>query len=167
MQFQDVDFKAVIEQAIESVTPIAEEKFVHLAAKVSDAPAIGVGDPVRLLQLFTNLLTNAIKFTPENGEVVITLHSTSGSIQVQVKDNGIGIEADFLPRVFEPFAQEDSSSTRTYSGLGLGLAIVRRLTEMHNGSIDVESAGRGKGTTFTLHFPARPAGEQPLPANGP
>jgi CheY-like chemotaxis protein len=115
------------------------------------------GDPERLQQVIWNLLSNAIKFTPEGGRVEIRSRWVDSSIEVSVADNGQGISADFLPYVFERFRQADVSTTRAHGGLGLGLAIVRHLIEIHGGNVHAQSAGLGKGTTFTIRLPGRPA----------
>jgi signal transduction histidine kinase len=112
-----------------------------------------LGDPNRLHQLFSNILSNAIKFTRENGRITIRLESTDQTAQVQIADTGIGIEPEFLLRMFDPFVQADSSNTRSYPGLGLGLAIARHIVNLHHGNIRAESAGRGQGTTFTITLP--------------
>jgi CheY-like chemotaxis protein len=100
-----------------------------------------------------NLLTNAIKFTPPGGQVEVWLESVGSHAQIQIQDTGIGIRADFLPYIFDRFRQADTSTTRSYSGLGLGLAIVRHLVELHGGTVQAASPGEGKGATFTLHLP--------------
>src|SRR5580698_10728618 len=111
------------------------------------------GDDGRLQQVVTNLLTNAIKFTPKLGRVTVSLALTDGHAVIRVKDTGMGIEAAFLPTVFDRFTQQNSSSTRAYGGLGLGLAIVRHLVELHEGSVLAESLGSGMGATFTVTLP--------------
>jgi signal transduction histidine kinase len=150
-----VDLKDLIEQCLDTMRPQASEKGIEFLWYFSKGQVFVEGDPIRLQQLITNLISNAVKFTPANGSVTLTLTPTGDSVRLTVKDTGIGIEPEFLPRIFEPFVQEDSSNTRAYSGLGLGLAIVRRLAELHKGQIQVASAGRGKGTTFTLTLPVK------------
>jgi CheY-like chemotaxis protein len=126
-------------------------------------------DPIRLQQILWNLITNAIKFSPDGSKVLVKLNrvqSVSGDIiQFQVSDNGKGIKPDFLPFVFERFTQVDSTSTRAYGGLGLGLAIVRKLVEMHMGTISVESLGDNRGSTFTVSLPAKPELPSQKPVN--
>ena len=158
LDLQPVDLRETVEHSLDTIRPLADEKGVRLNSDISNAPATVEGDPMRLQQLLTNLLSNAVKFTPKNGTITVGLDRTSDSARIIVKDTGIGIPAEFLPRIFDPFVQEDSSSTRSYSGLGLGLAIVRRLVELHNGQIQVESAGRGHGATFTVTLPVKLAG---------
>jgi CheY-like chemotaxis protein/anti-sigma regulatory factor (Ser/Thr protein kinase) len=112
-----------------------------------------LGDPLRLQQIVWNLLANAVKFTPTGGRVSVRLTSTDAALEIIVTDTGAGIPAHFLPHVFERFRQADSSSTRTHGGLGLGLAIVRHLAELHGGSVRAESPGEGQGSTFTVTLP--------------
>jgi hypothetical protein len=111
------------------------------------------GDPDRLRQIIWNLLTNAIKFTPEGGRVEVGLERTGSHVEVTISDTGQGIAPEFLPHVFERFSQSDSSSTRRHGGLGLGLSIVRQLVELHGGTVTATSAGRGEGTTFKVIIP--------------
>jgi len=123
------------------------------------------GDAVRLQQVVSNLLTNAIKFTLERGQVTVTLRESLGSALLTVSDTGMGIAAEFLPYVFNRFSQEDGSNTRSFGGLGLGLAIVRHLVETHGGTVRAESPGPGKGATFSVTLP-RMAGN-PTPNERP
>jgi signal transduction histidine kinase/DNA-binding response OmpR family regulator len=144
----------VIESAIEVVRSAADSKRIILStAYNSDIESI-ICDPQRLQQIVWNLLTNAIKFTPNDGQVSITLDRQDSLIRLVVTDTGTGIAPEFLPFVFDRFRQEDSSSTRMHDGLGLGLAIVRNLTELHGGSVSVESGGPAKGSAFTVILPA-------------
>jgi CheY-like chemotaxis protein len=113
------------------------------------------GDPDRLQQVVWNLLSNGVKFTPEGGRVRVLLDSEGGHARITVSDNGPGIAGAFLPHVFEPFRQADGTITRNYGGLGLGLAIVRRLVELHGGRVRAESAGPGQGAAFEVRFPLR------------
>jgi CheY-like chemotaxis protein/anti-sigma regulatory factor (Ser/Thr protein kinase) len=110
-------------------------------------------DPGRVQQIVTNLLSNAIKFTPHNGHVRVELHNLDDRVEVSVADTGKGISVDFLPRIFERFSQAENTNTRTHGGLGLGLAIVRHLTELHGGSVRAQSDGEDKGSTFTITLP--------------
>jgi signal transduction histidine kinase/FixJ family two-component response regulator len=155
MDIEDVDIKTILEQTMEAMRPLAEAKRIDLAAEIAGQSGIVAGDPNRLHQILSNLVSNAIKFTPEGGQVAVTLDSTDERVVVQIKDTGIGIGPEFLPRAFEPFVQADTSNTRSYPGLGLGLAIVRHLVELHGGQIGVTSEGRGHGATFTVTLPAR------------
>jgi CheY-like chemotaxis protein len=111
------------------------------------------GDAARLQQIVWNLLSNAVKFTPTGGQVEVQLERIGNQAQIQVKDTGKGIKPEFLPHVFEYFRQEDGTTTRQFGGLGLGLAIVRHLSELHGGIVGVDSSGEGLGATFTVSFP--------------
>jgi PAS domain S-box-containing protein len=164
----------VLEAVLETLQPLADAKSIHLITDWdADVDRI-FGDPERLRQVVWNLLTNAIKFTPQNGQVQISLKRVKGDaktvtassetscealvgspecLQIQVIDTGIGIHPDFLPYVFDRFRQEDSTTTRSHGGLGLGLAIVRHLVELHDGTISVKSEGQNKGATFTVNLP--------------
>ena len=132
---------------------MAEAKSISLTVELGDDPAILIGDRARLQQVVWNLLSNAIKFTPEGGAMRVSLDVTESRMELVVSDTGVGIAPAFLPHVFERFRQEDASARRTHGGLGLGLAIVRHLTEMHGGSVAAVSAGEGKGATFVVRLP--------------
>jgi PAS domain S-box-containing protein len=143
----------VIEAALETMRPAAEAKNISLEIK-SNAPVSHIsGDPNRLQQVVWNLLSNAIKFTPNGGRVTVELERANGTVEIRVSDTGIGIREDFLPYVFDRFRQADASSIRKFGGLGLGLAIVRHIAEMHGGTVSVFSTGENKGTTFTIQLP--------------
>jgi PAS domain S-box-containing protein len=143
----------VIEAAIDSVRLTAESKGLELETELEESQELVCGDPYRLQQVVWNLLSNALKFTPQGGRVVVRVEHTSAYARIQVIDTGIGISQDFLPYVFDRFRQEDSTTTRSYGGLGLGLAIVRHLVELHDGRVHAESEGEGKGATFTVELP--------------
>ncbi len=157
LQFQDVEMTEIIEQAIDTLRPIAQEKGIDLIKNIANPNAVVEGDSTRLQQLLTNLLSNAVKFTHAGGAVTVSLESSLDSVTVRVQDTGIGIEADFLARIFDPFVQVDSSNHCKYHGLGLGLAIVRRLTELHRGTVEARSGGLGQGTTFIVTLPPKRA----------
>ncbi|HEX7176604.1 MAG TPA: PAS domain S-box protein [Pyrinomonadaceae bacterium] len=151
-----LDPGSFIDSAIEAVRPAAEAKGVRVQ-KIMDTGAVSVaGDPVRLQQVFWNLLTNAIKFTPRGGRVQIRLERVNSHIEIAVADTGAGITPEFLPHVFDRFRQADQKTTRRYGGLGLGLSIVRHLVELHGGTVRAESAGEGQGSTFTVLLPVAP-----------
>ncbi len=153
LDVQAIDLADVVQAAVESAQPMAATRGVRLS-KVIDAGAGKMnGDPARLQQVITNLLSNAIKFTPVGGNVRVQLAQTPNDIQVIVRDNGSGIAPDFAPFLFDRFAQAEPSHTRRFGGLGLGLSIVKQLVEMHGGSVVAESAGLGKGSTFTVSLP--------------
>ena len=156
LDVREIDPSSFIESAIEAVRPAAEAKEVRLQ-KVMDTGVISIaGDPGRLQQVVWNLLSNAIKFTPKGGRVQIRLERVNSHIEIVVTDTGSGIKADFLPHVFERFRQADQATTRQHGGLGLGLAIVRHLIELHGGTVQVESAGEGQGATFRVKLPLVP-----------
>ncbi|MFZ5895761.1 MAG: ATP-binding protein [Myxococcota bacterium] len=148
-----VEIATIVDEAIESVRPAATAKGLLLSQTV--VPHVGpiLGDPDRLRQVVWNLLTNAVKFTPKGGSVHVNVERNESSITVAVSDTGQGIPPEFVSHVFEQFRQADSTTTRKHGGLGLGLAIVRSLVELHGGSVRAESEGLGKGATFTVSLP--------------
>ena len=156
LDVQPVDLTAVIHAAIDSVRLAADAKSIHLATILDSLGGPVSGDPTRLQQIIWNLLSNAIKFTPKAGRVQVQLERVNSHLEVTVSDNGIGISPEFLPHVFDRFRQADSTLTRLHGGLGLGLAIVRHLVELHGANIEAHSDGVGKGTTFTMRFPLMP-----------
>jgi PAS domain S-box-containing protein len=144
----------VVHAALEVARPAAGAKHVELRSQF-DHPVVTVeGDAGRLQQVLTNLLSNAIKFTPENGRVEASVAVIGQHVRLVVRDSGIGIAADFLPHVFDRFSQADTSTTRRTGGLGIGLALVRHLVELHGGTVRAESAGEGQGAAFTIDLPA-------------
>ena len=156
MDVRPSDPNAFIDAAVDAVRPAAEAKGVRVQ-KVIDTGAISIpGDPVRLQQVVWNLLSNAIKFTPRGGRVQIRSERVNSHLEIVVSDTGQGITADFLPHVFDRFRQADQKTSRQHGGMGLGLAIVRHLVEMHGGTVSAESEGEGKGATFTVTLPITP-----------
>jgi len=143
----------VLEAVVETVLPAAQSKGIALELVFRSSIGAVMGDPDRLQQVVWNLLANAIKFTPRGGRVEVRLQEGEAWAQIQVSDTGEGISAEFLPYVFERFLQADSTSTRSYGGLGLGLAIVRYLVELHGGTVQAASPGEGQGATFTVYLP--------------
>jgi PAS domain S-box-containing protein len=156
-----VDLSAVIEGALDSVRHAADAKGVRLVTEIARTVGPFEGDPDRLQQVAWNLLANAIKFSTRGGTVRVRLRQDADHAEISVQDDGLGIKPEFLPHVFERFRQADSSSTRPHGGLGLGLAIVRHLVELHGGSVDVSSAGEGKGATFTVRLPLQEGNAEP------
>ncbi|MFN6514695.1 MAG: response regulator [Nostoc sp. CreGUA01] len=148
-----VDLATIIRAAMETVRLSAEAKLIQIYSALDPAVGQVFGDAGRLQQIVWNLLSNAIKFTPEGGQVEIYLEQIDFQVQIRVKDTGKGISPDFLPYVFETFRQADSATTRKFGGLGLGLAIVRYLVEMHGGIVLAESLGEGHGATFIVRLP--------------
>ena len=153
MELRSVSVAACVQAAVEGVTSAVEAKELELEVELDLSLPPVPGDPVRLQQVVSNLLTNAIKFTPARGRVRLTVEAAGDRAQIRVADTGVGIDADFLPRLFGSFSQEDRGETRTHGGLGLGLAIVRHLVEAHGGTVRADSAGKGKGATFTVSIP--------------
>jgi PAS domain S-box-containing protein len=148
-----VELIPVISAALDTVRAAAEAKAIQLEIELDPLAGLVSGDPDRLQQVVWNLLSNAVKFTPRGGRVQIRLSRVDSCVEIAVSDTGIGISADFLPYVFERFRQADSTSTRSYSGLGLGLAIVRHLVELQGGTVHATSEGEGQGATFTVKLP--------------
>jgi PAS domain S-box-containing protein len=148
-----VDLEAVIRAAIDAVRPSVDSKEIQLEC-VLDSGAVGVtGDPHRLQQVVWNLLINAVKFTPRGGRVHVHLQRSNSHVEIVVSDTGQGISEEQLPHLFERFLQADSSSTRAHTGLGLGLALVRHLIELHGGKVTAQSPGVGQGATFIVELP--------------
>jgi len=148
-----VDLHSVLEEAIDSVKPAVRAKGIQLQSKLDPCAGPVTGDPERLQQVFWNLLSNAVKFTAEGGRIQVQLHRIGSHVEITVEDNGIGIEKKFLPYVFDRFRQADSTAARTHGGMGIGLAIVRHLVELHGGTVHAESRGAGQGSTFTVSLP--------------
>jgi signal transduction histidine kinase len=164
-----VDLARIVETAVKALSPDAEARGIEVVSFCDEGVSLVRGDATRLQQVVWNLLSNAIKFTPPSGRVEITLSedgepgaaggamlsgpSPIHSVSIVVRDTGIGISKEFLPFVFDRFRQADSTSTRNYGGLGLGLAIVRHLVELHGGSVWAESPGEGLGSTFGVRLP--------------
>jgi len=162
---QLVDLHIVIDDAIDSLMPAASAKSIQVVRSL-DRNIKVVGDRDRLQQVVWNLVSNAFKFTPKGGRVEIGLAEVQGDAEIEIRDTGIGISAEFLPFVFDRFRQADSSMSRRHSGLGLGMAIVRHLVELHGGTVSVESAGENQGATFRLRLAGHsgPAPEPPAQA---
>lgn len=157
LEFEPVDPVELLHDAIETSTPAAAAKRIDIVqgSNNGDRPLVVYGDRNRLMQVFSNLLTNAVKFTPAGGQIDVFLEARNEHIRASIKDNGIGIKPEFLSSVFERFRQDTSAAAVRNGGLGLGLAIVRQLVEMHGGTVSVESEGSGKGSEFTVELPAR------------
>jgi len=147
-----VELGTVMEEALETLRPAAAAKDIHLESALAARSRVS-GDPDRLQQVVWNLVSNAIKFTPGGGRIRVSLRNVNGHAEVKIEDSGMGIRPDFLPHVFERFRQSDSSSTRAHGGLGLGLALVRHLVELHGGTVSASSRGEGQGATFTVALP--------------
>lgn len=153
LQCEPIDFTAVVQQAIEASRPDIERRQHHLALSLLDGPLMVNGDAVRLSQAITNLLNNAAKFTPRGGQISLRTDLEGTHVVTRIRDNGRGIPPDKREKIFEPFVQLDQSLERTESGLGIGLSLVRRIVELHDGTITAASAGLGHGSEFTLRLP--------------
>jgi signal transduction histidine kinase/DNA-binding response OmpR family regulator len=161
-----IDLANVIDAAYDAVRPAAEAKDIRFGLAIEPARSLVMGDQNRLQQVFWNLFSNAVKFTPRGGQVDVRSSVENGQVRISVADTGIGISEDFLPFIFDRFRQADGSTTREHGGLGLGLAIVRHLMDLHQGSIEVASDGKNRGSTFTIVLPM-PTSEVVFPkANG-
>jgi two-component system CheB/CheR fusion protein len=155
-----IALRDVVEAAVEALRPLASGKRVQLDSALGADPARVLGDSIRLQQAVGNLLSNALKFTPEDGRIEVRLGRAESDVHLQVHDSGEGIAADLLPHLFERFRQGESSIIRPHTGLGLGLALTRYLVEQHEGTIHAESPGPGKGATFTVILPVAPLGTE-------
>ncbi len=162
-----VNLVEIVLAALDAARPGAAAKQIELRFTPDDASIMVVGDGGRLQQLVSNLLSNAVKFTPERGAIALTMLKHAERVQLLVKDNGIGIAPEFLPHVFDRFSQADTSAARRAGGLGIGLALVRHIALLHGGQVRADSAGVGRGSTFTVELPAAPASALRPPATMP
>jgi PAS domain S-box-containing protein len=153
LDVRPVELRPIVEAAVDVMRPSADAKGVKLQVVLDSKPGLVSGDPNRLQQVIWNLLSNAVKFTPKGGKVQVRLERINSHVEITVSDTGQGINAKFLPYVFDRFRQADSSYTRRYGGLGLGLAIVRHLVDLHGGAVEVHSPGEGQGATFKVKLP--------------
>jgi PAS domain S-box-containing protein len=166
LDIQPIDLPAVVDASIEILRPTADAKGVRLTSTFSSISGVVMGDKDRLQQIVWNLLSNAIKFTPKNGRVHVVIKRVNSHVEICVIDTGQGIAPEFLGEVFDRFRQADSTITRRHGGLGLGLSIVKHLTELHGGSVRVESEGMGQGTTFIVTLPWQPVRHDGKPEAG-
>ena len=153
LEVQPLALAPMIESVVETVRPTADARNIHVQMVLDSLLSPISGDPERLQQIIWNLLTNAIKFTPKGGRVQVRMERIDSHVELIISDTGQGIEPDLLPHVFDRFRQSDSSSTRRHGGLGLGLAIVRQLVELHGGTVTANSPGIGQGTIFSVSLP--------------
>ena len=153
LDVQSTDLPLIIDAAMETVKPSAEAKEVRMRKIIDPLAGIVRGDPNRLQQIVWNLLSNAVKFTPKGGKIQVLLERVNSHVELSIADNGQGIAPDFLPHVFDRFRQADSSMTRHFGGLGLGLSIVKNLVELHGGTVRAKSPGEGHGATFVVSLP--------------
>jgi PAS domain S-box-containing protein len=166
LEVRPIQVNRILQAAADVIRPSAEGKGITLQVATDNQSNIVLGDARRVQQIFWNLLSNSVKFTNKGGRIEARLARIGDRIEVSISDTGIGIDPHFLPHVFDRFRQADSSSTRKYSGLGLGLAIVRHLAEVHGGSVSASSLGIGLGSTFKVDFPAAPRPCLPQPESG-
>jgi signal transduction histidine kinase/ActR/RegA family two-component response regulator len=153
LEVQPLQMGPIVSTVVEALRPGAESRKVHVHTRIDPTDRYVMADAARLQQIVWNLLSNAIKFTPADGHVYVNMVASLDELELTVRDTGMGIAPDFLPHVFERFRQADSSTTRTHSGVGLGLSIARHLVELHGGEISAESAGVGAGATFIVRLP--------------
>ncbi|MGH9850181.1 MAG: hybrid sensor histidine kinase/response regulator, partial [Blastocatellia bacterium] len=165
IETRPIELVSVIFNALDVVRPAAEAKRIDLVSRLNPSAGQITGDSDRLQQVIWNLLSNAIKFTPDGGRVEIRLERADPHVQIRVSDTGKGIEAKFLPHIFDRFRQADSSAARRHGGLGLGLSLVKQLVELHGGTVSASSEGEGRGATFTIKLPMR-AVYTPQPPEG-
>jgi PAS domain S-box-containing protein len=156
VEMRETDVVAAALSAVDALTPTAVAKGVTIRTQIAPGLPTVSGDPDRLSQVAWNLLANAVKFTPSGGIVDVAVQAAPGALLLRVTDTGQGISAEFLPHIFEPFRQGDASTTRRHGGLGLGLALVRRLVDLHGGRVTAHSTGPGRGSTFTVYLPVAP-----------
>jgi CheY-like chemotaxis protein/two-component sensor histidine kinase len=153
LELEFVNVEDVVYEAVELAGPGADSKGIEISVEVRDDRTIVRGDPKRLYQVLNNLLSNAIKFTEKGGSVRVEVFTMDSSVHCAVTDTGSGVDSEFLPYLFDRFRQADSSSTRRFGGLGLGLSIVKQLVELHGGTVQAWSAGKGKGSRFEISLP--------------
>jgi PAS domain S-box-containing protein len=153
LELQPLNIRTVIEAALDAIRPAARSKSIDLAVDLGAAPVMVVGAADRLQQVVWNIVMNAVKFTPRLGRIDVRLRERGDEIEMSVTDSGEGIASEALPHIFDRFRQEDSSTTRKHTGLGLGLALVRHIVELHGGVVSAESPGKGQGATFTVRLP--------------
>lgn len=167
LEMRTITLLSVVEMALDTVKPAIQAKGITLEVDLDAEVGSTAGDPDRLQQVVWNLLTNAVKFSNKGGRISVRLERSGSNALLTVQDDGVGIDPQFLPFVFHPFRQGDGGSTRKHPGLGLGLAIVRQLVELHGGRVRVASPGKGKGSLFTVTLPVRISGEEPAAAVAP
>jgi CheY-like chemotaxis protein len=153
LDVEPVDLESLLTVAIDSLQPAVTAKDIVLTWQAAPGIPRVLADPARVQQMIWNLVSNAIKFTPRDGTIQVALRQAGSAVEISVKDSGVGIESEFAPYMFDRFRQADGTAHRAFGGLGLGLAIVRQLMELHGGTVKGESTGKGQGSTFTLTFP--------------
>ncbi|MEX2307506.1 MAG: PAS domain S-box protein [Pirellulales bacterium] len=167
LRWEAVDLASVVANAVQTARPLIDDAGHQLAVALPPTPVILNADPVRLTQVLGNLLTNAAKYTPHGGQIWLTGRRKDGGAQLSVRDTGLGIPADMLPHIFDMFAQVESSLSRARGGMGLGLALAKKLVELHGGRIEVHSAGHGKGSEFVVWLPTAVSAQLYDPCRAP
>ena len=167
LESESVDVCDIAQLSLETIRPTTVAKNVTLVSEIAPDRCLVAGDPARLQQIVWNLLSNAAKFTPAGGTITLRVRRDAASVVIEVSDTGIGIAPELLTRVFDRFWQADGSTTRVHGGLGLGLALVRHLVELHGGEVGAHSDGNGRGSTFMVRLPARSAELTPRLAPAP
>jgi CheY-like chemotaxis protein len=158
-----IELAAVVAHAVETCGPLIEARRHCFDVTLTSEPVRLEADPTRLAQVLGNLLHNAAKYTPEGGHIRLTAEREGARVVLRVRDNGIGIRPEMLPRIFDLFSQSERTLHHSQGGLGIGLTLVRRLVEMHGGSVEAHSAGHGQGSEFTVRLPALPESARPAP----
>jgi signal transduction histidine kinase/CheY-like chemotaxis protein len=161
LELMRIDVPSAVAAAVESALPVAESKGLRIRSSIEALDGSFVGDPGRFSQIVDNLLSNALKFTPRGGAIDVTLQQLGERLELRIADTGEGIPAEFLPHLFDRFRQGDSSAARRFGGLGLGLALVKQLTELHGGTVEAKSEGISKGSTFVVRLPLEPDTSRP------
>jgi CheY-like chemotaxis protein/two-component sensor histidine kinase len=161
---EPIDVRTIVRATIDTFRPAMNAKRIRLQERIGVTLPV-IGDTNRLQQVFWNVLSNAVKFTQPDGAIVIALRNVEDAVEFQIEDTGVGIAPDVLPFVFDRFWQADSSTTRTFGGLGLGLTIVRHIVELHGGTVRAVSAGEGHGSTFTIRLPSAERDAAHVPAS--
>jgi CheY-like chemotaxis protein/two-component sensor histidine kinase len=149
------DIVQVVDRGVEAIRPVADRKRLRMSVNIDEGLPPLAGDPDRLQQVLGNILSNAVKFTPEDGQISVRASRHSSSVTITVSDTGVGIAPEFLPHVFDRFRQGQEGRTRSHGGLGIGLSLARKLVELHGGTIDARSDGKDKGATFVMRLPIR------------
>ncbi len=153
LRSQAVDVASLVQRTVEAVSPLIEERHHELTVSVSPGPVQIQGDPTRLEQILTNLLNNAAKYTKPGGKICLSIEREGDEVLLRVRDNGIGISPEMLPRIFDLFVQAQRREDRTQGGVGIGLTLVRKLVELHHGKVEASSAGLDRGTEFLVRLP--------------
>ncbi|WP_311970435.1 HAMP domain-containing sensor histidine kinase [Pseudomonas baltica] len=153
LTYAHIDIVQIIREAVEACAPLINQKNLHMEVRLPDTPIMVNGDRIRILQIFTNVLTNSAKYTPCGGEIELRAKTVPEGLRIVVSDNGIGISAQALPVIFDAYVQDPKAVGFNGSGLGIGLTVVRQLVEAHGGSVTAHSEGEGKGCRFTVLFP--------------